>query len=86
VLELLGRGEPGGLQLHDSYREVHPDRGKEEGTYHGFGGGRSGPRIDYILHCGFFRAAAARIENDPVDGHWASDHFAVTARLEFPAR
>jgi endonuclease/exonuclease/phosphatase family metal-dependent hydrolase len=72
-----------GLKLTDSYRAVHPTRAKDEGTAHGFKGGRTGARIDWILHTEHFTPTAATIDHTSKDGRYPSDHFAVTAVLRW---
>ena len=74
--------EAEGLPLHDSFREVIPQRGKDEATYHGFSGKPAGSRIDFILLTRDFKAIDAAILHMNFDGRYASDHFPVTAVLE----
>ncbi len=73
---LLGAG-----LLVDAFRERHPERRPDEGTFHDYGGGRDGARIDWILHTRHFRAVEAEIDARPVDGRPPSDHHPVTALL-----
>ncbi len=82
---VLVRPEPGDLiRWIDSYREVHPNRMPTEASFHGFKGGVTGSRIDFIFHTTHFAANAATIEQAPAqDGRWASDHYAVTAILNW---
>lgn len=80
-LRLLGKEDPEGFQLLDSYREVFPERADEEGTAHMFGGRADGSRIDYVLHSDFFKAVAAMVDRKMYDRGWASDHFAIMATL-----
>lgn len=75
--ELTG-GEP---VLADTFRAAVPARGEEEGTYHGFGGGRGGERIDWILAGEAFRVREAAIDQGQRGGRYPSDHFPVTAGL-----
>ncbi|HET6573607.1 MAG TPA: endonuclease/exonuclease/phosphatase family protein, partial [Fimbriiglobus sp.] len=70
-------------KLIDAYRSVHPTRAKDEGTFHGFKGGRSGARIDWVLHTGHFTATAATIDHASKNNHYPSDHFPVTAVLRW---
>ena len=80
---LLHADHPGEAQLTDSFREVHPHRSPDEASFHGFHGGTSGERIDYVLHGPEFRATAADIVRTAgPDGRFPSDHYAVTAVLE----
>jgi len=71
-----------GMVLSDSYREVHPERSPNEASFHGFKGGIVGSRIDWILHTPEFKATEAEIVR-PAQGPYPSDHFPVTAVLEF---
>ncbi len=70
-------------RLVDTYRAVHPE-GDLVGTYHGFGGSRTGAKIDYVLASPSVRTLAADIVHDQRDGRYPSDHFPVTAEVEFP--
>ena len=74
----LDAGEP-----LDSYRVVHPVRSERERTFHGFHGGDEGSRIDYVLHGPRLCASRATIVQTSVDGRYPSDHFPVTATLEY---
>ena len=60
-----------------------PRRAGPEGTFNGFKGTGTGPRIDWI----FYRGALAAVEAETVtrnqDGRYPSDHFPVFAVLEF---
>lgn len=70
--------------LIDSYREVHPQRVPEEASFHGFKGTRVGSRIDFIFHSRELKAIRATIERDvSSDGRYPSDHYPVTAVLEW---
>lgn len=70
--------------LTDSYREVHPERSKDERTFHGFKGGLAGSRIDFVLHSDAFKATAATIDRTKsAEGRYPSDHYAVTATMEW---
>jgi endonuclease/exonuclease/phosphatase family metal-dependent hydrolase len=70
-------------KLIDAYREVHPTRAKDEGTFHGFKGGRTAARIDWVLHTGQLAATAAAIDHTSRAGRYPSDHFPVTAVLRW---
>lgn len=72
---------PGSRDLRDSYREVFPVRGIQEGTFNGFNGASFGARIDHILHSNDYVATAARIVRTEFDGQFPSDHYPVTATL-----
>jgi endonuclease/exonuclease/phosphatase family metal-dependent hydrolase len=84
VKSLLHPEKAGQVQLTDSYREVHPERTKDERTFHGFKGGLAGSRIDFVLHSDAFKAVAATIDRTKsAEGRYPSDHYAVTATLEW---
>ena len=72
-----------GLKLTDSYRAVHPERKKDEGTFNGFKGTRTGARIDWIVYTNHFAATAATIDHTNKDGRYPSDHYPVTAALKW---
>jgi len=81
---------PDGLRSHcpivlaDSFRFVHPCA-REVGTFNGFKGDRSGPKIDFILVRPDLMVLDASIVHDNVAGRYPSDHFPVTARLRLPS-
>ncbi len=79
--ELAGENDPDGLQLLDSYREIHPDRQPNERTYNEFTGRTDGSRIDFIRHTRQLEPTAAEIVQTTYDGRMPSDHFPVTATL-----
>ncbi len=81
---LIGDFDPGGFQLLDSYREVVPIQDSEERTFHGFNGGTTGSRIDYVLHSDDFLTVDASIVRTDFDGYFPSDHYPVTAMLQTP--
>jgi endonuclease/exonuclease/phosphatase family metal-dependent hydrolase len=80
---LLHDNEQGASPLVDVYRQLHPERRPDEGTYNGFEGRRSGDRIDWILSTRDFAPKSAEILAAPRDGRYASDHFFVRAQLDF---
>ena len=67
--------------LLDSYRQCHPQRLAAEATFHGFGGGADGSRIDWILHADDLLTTQAGIDRHSEAGRFPSDHFPVTAVL-----
>jgi endonuclease/exonuclease/phosphatase family metal-dependent hydrolase len=73
------------LPLTDAYREVHPERSKEEASFHAFKGNALGSRIDWILHSKELKATDAQIDRRKKNERYPSDHFAVTAVLEWTA-
>lgn len=69
----------GGVTLSDTFRAAHLTHGDAEGTRHGFGGNRSGPRIDWILASPGFTTVAAGIDHTRDGGRYPSDHFPAVA-------
>ncbi len=67
--------------LRDSFRVVHPEPSKHEGTRHKFAGRTRGDRIDWVLASHELRPTAAGIVNQKLGGRWVSDHFPVVADL-----
>ena len=68
----------------DAFRAVHPRRGPDEASFHGFKGGSAGSRIDFIFHTADFAARTAEIDRTGGEGGvWPSDHYPVKAVLEW---
>lgn len=66
--------------LRDTYRDRHPDG--PAGTFHGFRGGQSGDKIDYVLvDAGLVTVAASIDAAAGPNGRWPSDHHFVAATL-----
>lgn len=80
ITTLLGDGDD---RLIDSYREVHAERVDNERSFHDFQGGEAGSRIDYIVHTEGLRATDAEIIRTEYEGRYPSDHYPVTATLEW---
>ena len=53
------------------------------GTFNGFKGTTTGPRIDWILFRGFARAGQVETVTKNEEGRYPSDHFPVFAVLDF---
>jgi len=70
-------------QLFDTYREVHPSRREEEATSHGFKLRRKGSRIDYVLRSEGLMTKSASIVREDEPDEPISDHYPVTAVLEW---
>lgn len=68
-------------ELTDAWAAAAERRGPE-GTFHGFRGRPTGPRIDWILFRGPWRVVTAETVTDHQEGHYPSDHFPVFAVLE----
>lgn len=75
---------PGSIRWIDAFRSVHPHRSPDELSAHGFKGGTAGSRIDFIFHSSHFKATVSEIDRSSRDGRHASDHYAVTAILQWP--
>ncbi len=69
--------------LVDVYRAVHPESQADESTAHGFTGRKRGRRIDFILATPTWRPVDASIDHTNREGHYPSDHYPVTAVLEY---
>ena len=70
--------------LVDAYRSVHPHPVANELTFHDFKGLTLGRRIDFIFNSTDLRAVDAAIDRTPIaPGRFPSDHYFVTARLEW---
>ena len=66
----------------DTYRKINP-RDSLAGTFHGFKGSRTGEKIDYIFADARTTVIDASIIRDEIQGRYPSDHFPVTARIQF---
>jgi endonuclease/exonuclease/phosphatase family metal-dependent hydrolase len=75
--------QPEQKQLFDSYRLVHPNRTETESSFHEFKGTTAGLRIDWILHTAELKPTAAEIIQKNTEGRYPSDHYPVTAVLEW---
>lgn len=72
------------IPLVDTYRFLHPDA-PLSGTGNGFKGNRKGRKIDHVLvAAGAATIREASIVHTHVDGRYPSDHFPVTAVVEWP--
>jgi endonuclease/exonuclease/phosphatase family metal-dependent hydrolase len=89
TLYMQGKGMVGGatnpLPLVDSFRAMFPDE-DEVKTAHGFSGGSTGGKIDYVYMDAGQMALAAEIDRTNVDGRYPSDHYPVSGTLQLPAR
>jgi len=80
---LVGPAPELALELIDSYRAVHPQRGAEESTFHDWKGGNVGRRIDWILYSEGLVAIGAEINRVSRAGQFPSDHYPVQVRLQY---
>jgi endonuclease/exonuclease/phosphatase family metal-dependent hydrolase len=69
-------------KLEDAWKNA-AERSGPEGTFHGFQGTPTGPRIDWILYKGPWKARSARTVTVNRDGRYPSDHFPVIAELDW---
>ncbi len=79
LLFLLGAGKAeSDTRLRDSFRVVYPEA-VSVGTFNGFEGRTTGPKIDAVLVSGMWKVESAAIVRTSVDGRYPSDHFPVVA-------
>ncbi len=71
------------LKFRDVYRMLHPEAEEDESTFNGFRGRTRGKRIDFILASPAFKPVEATIDRTNRDGRYPSDHFPVTAVLQY---
>lgn len=82
---LLGADAGSPVPLQDTFRVLHP-KATLAGTFHGFGGTLTGPKIDYILASQDVHVSCAAIVHQSFQGRYPSDHFPVTAEVVLPGR
>jgi endonuclease/exonuclease/phosphatase family metal-dependent hydrolase len=71
------------LNLRDTFRVAHPQKGSDEGTFSGFKAQNTGgARIDWIAVSNNLEIKEANIDRTAKDGRTPSDHYPVTAILE----
>ncbi len=70
------------LGLVDTWEKKHRDS-LPAGTFHAFSGGETGDRIDYVFVSTDFAVLSAEIRHDSERGRWPSDHFPVTAEVNY---
>jgi endonuclease/exonuclease/phosphatase family metal-dependent hydrolase len=75
-----------GPRLVDAFRQVHPQTDPDESTFHGFSGRRRGRRIDHILASPELTTTEATIDHTNDNGRFPSDHYPLTAVLQYKAR
>jgi endonuclease/exonuclease/phosphatase family metal-dependent hydrolase len=80
---LLGAGPDAWI---DGYRQVHPNREKNEATFNGFQGTLVGSRIDFVIHSKHFRTVATEIDRSERNGRYPSDHYPVWAEVEYTGK
>ncbi len=77
---IRGEDRTAGPRLRDSYRVLYPDDA-EAGTFNGFHGATSGPKIDGVFVSDGWSVEAAAIVRTSRGGRYPSDHFPVVATL-----
>ncbi len=70
-------------RLTNALRSACPTRGRNENTYHGFGGPQPGKPIDWILFNGRLKCVTASINRAAREDRYPSDHFPVQAELRY---
>lgn len=68
--------------LVDTFRKLN-SVSKEEGTFNGFKGDRSGERIDFIFASNDLEPISSKIDLTQKDGQFPSDHFPVITTLKY---
>lgn len=68
--------------LFDAYRQVHPE-GDNEATFHGFGQPSALSPIDWILVSDHFKVVDGIIDQSHQGDVFPSDHYPITALLEW---
>ncbi|MBN1124559.1 MAG: endonuclease/exonuclease/phosphatase family protein [Sedimentisphaerales bacterium] len=66
----------------DTFRVLHPND-KEVGTFNGFTGRKDGDKIDYIFTSSEMEVVEAAIHRTNQEERYPSDHFPVSAKLQF---
>jgi endonuclease/exonuclease/phosphatase family metal-dependent hydrolase len=72
-----------GGNLIDTFRSAHPTRTEEESTFTAWKGRLIGNRIDWVLCSPNFRVLSAEIDRTNDQGRYPSDHYPVTATLNY---
>jgi endonuclease/exonuclease/phosphatase family metal-dependent hydrolase len=72
----------------EAFLEAHPNPTTQQSTFHSFTGKneRNDHRIDWILRSPAFRTKSAEIDRTNDNGQYPSDHFPITAILEWRDR
>jgi endonuclease/exonuclease/phosphatase family metal-dependent hydrolase len=85
-LAALMASETDSLKFYDVFRRVHPEAAEDEASFGGFTGRTKGRRIDFILASPAFTPIEATIDRTNQDGRYPSDHYPVTAVLEYKGK
>jgi endonuclease/exonuclease/phosphatase family metal-dependent hydrolase len=73
-------------KLADAYREVHPQRSKDESSFNGFKGNRRGSRIDWSCTRRSSRRSTRRSTTRTRTGRYPSDHYPVHVELRWATK
>ncbi|MBU2536853.1 MAG: hypothetical protein KKH22_00325, partial [Proteobacteria bacterium] len=76
--------------LIDALRRIQPNgpngpNGEDEATFHGYGRQEEMAAIDWILVSDHFRVLDAQIDRSRQDNLFPSDHYPITAVLDWKA-
>ena len=87
ILTLLGKTEPASSHsaaapLVDSFRVTQPEA-KGVGTFSAWVGKTDGNKIDYVFVAPSTNVLKAEVLHDNDNGRYPSDHYPVSARIEF---
>ena len=80
---LFGNSGNSTITIVDTFKQVVKNNNEPQGTFNGFKGTSSGARIDWIAASPKFSVERAGIDKFQVNGQYPSDHFPVTATLQF---
>jgi len=69
--------------FRDTFRVMYPDA-TDSVTFNGWNPEPEGDKIDYILAREGTAVLGSEILRDRFEDHWPSDHFPITATIEFP--
>lgn len=72
-----------GGNLIDTFRIAHPTRTEKESTFTAWNGRLIGNRIDWVLCSSNFEVLSAQINRTHEGGRYPSDHYPVTAKLNY---
>ncbi len=85
-LAALMASDTDSLKFYDVYRRLYPEASDEEASFGGFRGQTKGKRIDFIFASPAFVPTEAAIDRANLDGRYPSDHYPVTAVLEYKSK
>lgn len=72
-----------GGKMLDTFRMAHPKRTEDESTFTAWTGRLIGNRIDWVLCSANFQVLSAEINRTNENGRYPSDHYPVTATLNY---